>query len=198
MATRKRDIKDGPEELKNELNSAEKILLLLLSADRGKSIPGNLWLQKETFLIAESLQPLKEYFNFEAHLQGPFSETVNNMAEDLQYLGLLERDRKGLRLTEKGKDVAESVQKGTDEEIIEMVQDSKTKLNDLSKDELLVYIYYTHPEMTTESLEKEDLEPKRASVAEKLHQRGKVDLEKGAELAGMSVSSFQEQLSKST
>lgn len=194
MPTQKKDIKDGPESLKEELNNAEKILLLLLSADRAKTIPGNLWLQKEAFLIADSLSPLKEYFNFEAHLQGPFSETVNNMAEDLQYLGLLERDRKGLRLTEKGEELANLVERGSDEEILDLIEESKSKLNDLSKDELLVYIYYTHPEMTTESLEKEGLEPKRASVAKTLYQRGKVDAAKGAELAGIPLDSFQNQV----
>lgn len=194
MGRQKSDMKDGPGGLKNELNNAEKILILLFSADRGKAIPGNLWLQKEAFLISESITPLEEYFDFEAHLQGPFSEAVNNIAEDLQYLGLINRDRKGMRLTEKGNELAELIEEGTEEEILELITDTKSKLNNLTKDELLVYIYYSHPDMTTESLEKVDLEPKRASVASKLYRRGKVDLEKGADLAGMSLSEFEKQV----
>lgn len=186
--------KDGPEELTEELKSPEKMVLLLLSAAHEKAIPGNLWLQKELFYVSDSLPDLREFLDYEPHLQGPYSETVNNLAEDLQYLGLVERDRKGLRLTERGRKVAEIVEDGTNKQLLDLISDSKEKLNDLSKDELLVYIYYTNPEMTTESIEKEGLEPKRSSVAVKLYERGKVDLEKGAELAGLSVESFKQKI----
>lgn len=175
-----------------QLNAAEKIALHLLGANNQNSVPGNIWLQKEFFLLSRHIDDLQPYLGFEPHFQGPFSETVNNIKDNLEYLGFVERTRAGLQLTERGEQVEETIRKGSSEEILDLVEEIKDLLNDLSKDELLVYIYYSYPDMTSESLEKDDLEPKRKSVAKKLYQRGKVDQKKAAELSGHSVSEFEE------
>jgi len=176
----------------DELNNAEKIFVLLLRSDNSKEIPGNLWLQKEVFVISQKIESLNEYLDFGPHLQGPFSETVNNIAENLEYHGIVERDRRGLTLTDHGKDVADYIAEGSSDEILELISDVKKRLNDLSKDELLVYIYYTYPDMTTKSLEKSNLEKVRESAAKSLYTRDKVDLDKAADLAGMSKSKFRD------
>lgn len=179
---------------KDQLDNAEKILLLVIGSDHNKAVPGNLWIQKETFEISQEIPPLQEFFDFEPHLQGPFSETVNNIIEDLQYLGLVERNRKGIELSEAGEGVYEDVRSGSDSTIIETIERKKALLNNLSKDELLVYIYFRHPEMTTESLELDHLQEKRVSVAKKLYERNKVNLETAAQLAGEEEEGFRSQL----
>lgn len=178
----------------SELNNAEKIVLLLLATQNEQAVPGNLWLQKQIFLIAEELPALAEYLDYEPHLQGPFSETVNNIADNLQYLGLVKRSRRGLELTESGSNSAKRIMSGSDAELISQIQSAKNLLNDLSKDEMLVYIYYTFPQMTTSSWEKEDLQEKRVSAAKSLYLRNKVDLEKAADLAGVSRSKFESKI----
>ena len=192
MSSQSRD-QDGDYELDN----AQKITLLLLAAQREEPIPGNLWLQKELFLIADELPPLEEYLEYEAHLQGPYSETANTVIENLQYLGLVKKNRNGWALTEEGEVQTNKIQNGSSSKLTSIIQETKSTLNDLSKDELLVYIYYQYPEMTEESMEKDDLESKRCEAAKSLYQRGKVDRTTAAELAGLQEEVFISKIEES-
>jgi len=179
-----------------DLKNDEQIFLLLLYADGGSAVPGNLWLQKEVFLIANHLEPLKEHLEYEPHIQGPYSETVKDLLENLQFRGYV-RKRKStgeIYLTEKGSQAASEIYQAADEDLTELVQDMKRFMNDLSKDELLVYIYYTYPGMTTESLEKEDLKHERKEIARQLYEKDKISIGKAAELAGTSVSEFEREV----
>lgn len=173
------------------LNGPEKVLLLLLSSNNSESIPGNLWLQKEMFLISRNSDGLDDYLDYQPHLQGPYSETLESLFERLQFKGLATKNRRKLSLTEKGELIANAIEGEVDESILNLVDNVKELANDLSKDELLVYIYYTFPEMTVQSLEIDDLEEKRESTAKKLYNRGKVTLEKASELAGTTPGRLQ-------
>lgn len=178
-----------------DLNNAEKIFLILLEADGGKAVPGSIWLQKEMFLIAKNLKPLENYLEFEPHIQGPFSETVKNILENLQFLGYVRKDGGRINLTDKGEHLVRYIYGNASEELIELIEDIKRFVNDLTKDELLVYIYYSYPEMTEESYEIGDIEEKRVDLAKRLYQKDKVSLEKASELAGRPLSEFKREIS---
>lgn len=178
-----------------ELNSAEKIFLMLLYSEGGNAVPGNIWLQKELFLIAKNLNSLEDYLKYEPHIQGPYSEEVANMLDNLQLEGLVNKKDSGeIVLTDGGEDSAEKLYKGSDEEIISLITDMKDFANDLSKDELLLYIYQTYPEMTPNSYEIDDLMPRKLQIAEKLYSKGKVSLEKAADLADLSIQEFKSEI----
>jgi uncharacterized protein YwgA len=175
----------------DDLNNAEKMLLMLLAAQSQRAVPGNLWTQKEMFLLAREFPSLEEYLEFEPHLQGPFSETVNNLLENLEYMGLAERTRTGIQLTGTGEELAQSILDGTDEDIIREIEETKESLNDLSKSELLAYVYHKFPKMTTNSVEKADLEEDRQEIAVRLYQRGKIDIETAAEIGRVDIDKLQ-------
>ena len=177
------------------LNQAEWIFLILLEADDGEAVPGSIWLQKEMFLIAKNLKPLEEFLEFDPHIQGPFSETVKNMLENLQYRGYVRKDRRKIELTDRGEKVVEVIYENATDELIDLIEDVKNFVNDLSKDELLVYIYFTYPDMTSESFELDEIELKREEVAMNLYKKEKVSLEKASELAGKSFSEFKREIS---
>lgn len=177
------------------LDPAEKIFLILLEAEGGKSVPGNLWLQKEMFLVAKNLKPLEQYLEFEPHIQGPFSETVKNLLENLQYRGYVVKDGGDIELTGSSRRLVEFIYRNASEELTNIIEDVKDFVNDLTKDELLVYIYFSYPEMTSESYELEDIEQQRVVLAKKLYQKGKVSLEKASELAGQPLSEFKREIS---
>jgi len=178
----------------DDLNNAEKIFLLLLSENNKEPIQGNLWIQKEVFLLSKNLKPLEDYLDYEAHLQGPFSESVKNIVDNLQYLGLVKKINGKIKLTKKGDDIASKFKEGASKEIIDLIQDIKSFMNELSKEELLLYVYFTYPEMTEESVEFEDIKSKREKIALDLYHKGKVSLEKAAELSGLSLSEFRGRL----
>ncbi|SEK86484.1 UPF0175 family protein [Haloferax larsenii] len=177
------------------LNAAERIFLLLLKVQDREPVPGNLFAQKEAFLIAKNLGPLEEYFDFDPHLQGPYSEVVESTIDDLRFRGYVGKSGKEIELTQKGNAIAEDIIDQADSDVFSLVEDVKNLANDLTKDELLVYIYYTYPQMTTKSWEKSDLEPKRREIAAKLYNKSKVSLSKGADLAGMDLIDFRRYIS---
>lgn len=177
------------------LDNAEKIFLILLEAYGGEAVPGNLWLQKEMFLIAKNLEPLENFLEFKPHIQGPFSETVKNILENLQFRGYVRKDGRHIELTSEGEELVQYIYDNASEDLVDLIEDIKRFVNDLSKDELLVYIYYSYPEMTEESYELEDIEAKRLDLAKRLYQKEKVSLEKASELAGRPLSEFKREIS---
>lgn len=189
-----RDDEDLASQVKN-LDNAEKIFLILLEADAGEAVPGNLWLQKEMFLIAKNLKPLEEYLEFNPHIQGPFSETVKNKLENLQYRGYVRKEGGRIELTDKGEQIVQFIRQKASEKLIDLIEDVKLFVNDLSKDELLVYIYFSYPEMTAESYELGEIEEKRDEIAKRLYKKEKVSLEKASELAGKPLSEFKREIS---
>lgn len=188
-------IKRDPNEIdfspREELDNVQKIFLLLLDAKNGEPIPGNLWLQKEVFQIAKNLEPLERYLEYEPNVQGPFSEDVKNIVDDLQYLGFVKKKGRSLEITEYGKQIADKIKKKAKKDLLRLVEDVKKFMNDLSKEELLLYIYSSYPEMKEESLEKEEVNQRRKDIAKKLYENGKVSIEKASELAGVTISQFR-------
>lgn len=177
------------------LNNAEKIFLILLEADDGEAVPGNLWLQKEMFLVAKNLEPLENYLEFESHIQGPFSESVKNILENLQFRGYVRKENGKIMLTSEGENLVQTIYDNASPELTDLIEDIKEFVNDLSKEELLVYIYYTYPEMAEESYEIEEIEDDREQLAKSLYQKDKVSLEKASELAGRRLSEFKREIS---
>lgn len=179
-----------------DLDPAEKIFLMLLYSDGGEAVPGNIWLQKEMFLIAKNLESLEEYLQYGPHIQGPYSEEVENILDNLKLEGLISKEDNGdILLTEKGEKVADSLYEGSEQEVISLIEDMKQFANDLSKDELLLYVYQTYPDMTPNSYEMEELMPKKTGLAKKLYFKDKVSLEKAASLADLSIHEFKSEIS---
>jgi len=76
------------------------------------------------------------------------------------------------------------------EDETEAIEDFKKFLNDLTGDELLLFIYVSHPEYTEESAVRDDVLGKRLPTAISLYKKGKVSLEKAAFLAGLPIEKF--------
>lgn len=165
----------------------EKYLLLLLHARR-KPIKGDIWLQKELFLISRNIDELKE--EFDAYLLGPFSETVYEYKEQLKVSGYILQDKEGFRLTDKGGQIASKLWEDTSAEEKQMIIDAKTFLNDLSRDELLVFIYSTFRDFTDESIVREEIEKKKLPVAISLFRKRKVSLERASKIAEVTLQEF--------
>lgn len=179
--------------ISKSLDNVEKIFLMLLRAGKNKPIPGNLWLQKEMFMIAKNLQPLENYLEFQPHLQGPYSESVENKLQNLEYKGFVSKRDRNIELTERGKEIVNEFYPSASKELIDLIEDVKNFVNDLTQDELLLYVYYTYG-MASESYELENIEQKREKLAKRLYKKGKVSLEKASELAGLSIFKFKREI----
>lgn len=170
-----------------EIDPVEKYLFLLLYAD-DKPIRGNLWLQKEMFLIFRNIPSAKE--EFEAYYLGPFSELVDEYLSQLSISEYIKRDSQGIKLTEKGKYIAADLWKKEKNEVREMIKDVKNFLGDMSRDELLVFIYSTFEDFAEESEVKEEIEQKRLKVSIDLFKKGKISLKRAAAIAKTPLNEF--------
>lgn len=178
----------------NDIDDVEKVFLILLEADGGEAIPSNLWLQKEIFMIAKNLKKLEDYLNFQPYNKGPYSETVENILDNLQFKGYVKKENSKIKITHRGKELVKKIYEIADEDLLDLIEDIKRFMNDLTKNELLLYIHETYPEMTAQSVLKEDIEEDRVKLAKNMYRKEKISLEKASELARLSVSSFKSEL----
>lgn len=175
----------------------ERYLFLLLYSPGPRGSPsepikGDLWLQKELFLVAQNFEPLRE--EFEAYRLGPFSEAVEEYESQLRVSQFIDVAESGIRLTEKGQSIAKEIWESADEKERDLVKYVKMLLNDLSRDELLVLIYSSFEESTVNSDIRAEVESKRRDVAVSLFRKHKVSLERAARIARLPVTHFMKLL----
>jgi uncharacterized protein YwgA len=179
-----------------DLSEVKKNLLLLLSANSNEPINGKLWYQKELFLVSKNNKELEEEANFEPYFWGAHSELVDTEMEELVQLGVVEKIGFKYFLTNIGKDIAKTVSEKSPKDEKELIEDVKDFLNSLSKDELLLFIYISYPNMCEEAVELKDLLPKRKEIAIRMYSKGKISIGKTSELTGVSVSEMIKELQK--
>ncbi|MFZ3058501.1 MAG: UPF0175 family protein [Candidatus Methanoperedens sp.] len=181
-----------PDKILNTLTNLQKVSILLLAAKDFEPIKGKLWFQKELFLLSKNSPNLEKESNFEADFMGPYSESADVCLEQLMLSGIIEKEEKSsaIRLTPLGRVISKQIQKSISKEKMELFDDFKNFLNNLSQDELLGFIYFSYPEMKLESLKFEEILPRRKVIAFSLFKKHKISLEKASEIAGISVEKF--------
>jgi len=184
-------------QLLTTLSPLHLYLILLLGAKSREPIPGKLWLQKQVFLLAQHIDKLQKEVGFEPYRMGPYSENVDAALSQLVMLGLVKQEPgKGLSLTRDGEDLYSLAANIARRETLELIEEVKDQLNDLSSDELLAYIYSTYPDMTKESEKLREIQAKKLELAVKLYVEEKVSLQKAAQIAGLKLEAFINELRK--
>jgi len=171
----------------------EKYLFLLLYSDgvsnqQNEPIRGDTWLQKEMFLISRNIKTPKE--EFQPDFYGPFSETVDEYSEQLEISGYITRDAKGLKLTPRGEQIASKMWQGENEENKKTIKDVKSLLNDMTIDELLVFIYFTYEKFAEQSEVKDEIERKKVDASISLFKRHKISLKCAANIAKIPLQQY--------
>lgn len=174
------------------LNDEEKLILFTIGSMDRTPIRSKIKIQKILFLISNVFKGFQNLLEFEPHLFGPYSETLDYVLESLIKLGLVKKEGSSYRLTDDGQDLVESLKPKP--ELINVINDFKSFLNDLSDDEILVFIYASYPQFISESVKWDDLKPRRVSIAHSLLKKGKISFSKAAEIAGMSSVDFDKLL----
>jgi len=174
----------------------QKYLFMLLYAKGASGIArepvtGQLWLQKEMFLISKNMGDFAD--EFEAYYLGPFSELLESNIKQLALSGYVQQSGK-IGLTPKGEKIATEVWTNASDEERTLITEIKETLNNLSNNELLAFIYQSYPDMTVHSKVKDDIDKQSKKLAISLFKGKKVSLEKAAEIAKLSVKEFSELL----
>jgi predicted HTH domain antitoxin len=175
-----------------EVEPFQKYLFMLLYAKGStrklkEPIAGNLWLQKEMFLISKVLGDFED--EFEPYYLGPFSEKLEAYADQFESSDYIEKPGKIL-LKEQGEQIARKIWEQASEKDKEIVEDIKEFLNDLKDEEVLGYVYQSYPDMTEKSKVKDEIDKKLKEIAIRLFRKKKVSLEKASSIAGISLKEF--------
>jgi len=181
-----------PQDLIDGLNDLDKIALLLLHANNDAPIRGELFYQKEIFLISNYILEIKDQADFMPGWLGPYSESAEVSLNNLISYTLVDKNRScgGYKLNNKGKEIAKILEGSTLPEYKDAISDFKDLLNDLTKDELLAFIYFSFHYFTGESLILPEVVKKRMPSIISLYRKGKISLAKAASLSGMCIEDF--------
>jgi predicted HTH domain antitoxin/uncharacterized protein YwgA len=178
------------QKLAERLTPAQRLELSLVGANDFEPVRGKLWFQKEMFLLCKALSEFKDKIGYDPSLMGPFSERVDWDLDQLERIGLVNEGLPGVFLSGDGREVFSVIPRLVDSKSLESASKVKALLNDLTKDELLAFVYFRYPETAVESGEVGALAPRRIELAISLVRKGKVGLEGGSRVAGLQVQDF--------
>lgn len=179
-----------PDEIIGELSDLDKVILLLFHSNDNEPIRDELFYQKEIFLASNYINEIKNDADFIPSLLGPYSESAEVHLKNLISYSLIDRSKEEYVLSEKGKKIAEMLNRHLGRDYANAIADFKDLLNDISMDELLVFIYFSFPNFTKESLMLERVKKNRIPASISLYHKGKVSLAKAASLAGLCIEDF--------
>ena len=176
------------ENIEEDLSLTQKVSILLIGANSFQPVRGKLWFQKELFLIAQNIKELAEEADFESDFIGPYSEIVDEELDQLKRQGIVSKQK--VELTSDGRDVANRLRGQIPPKVLNLISDMKRFLNDLTREELLGFIYYSYPKMRIDSVEFAEIDKIRGQIAISLFRKNKVSLGKAALIAGMTQTDF--------
>ncbi len=182
-----------PQEIFERLNPEERLILYAVGA-LDRPLRSKVKLQKLLFLVSNVFSEIDDLLQYEGHFLGPYSEIVENLAQQLETQGLIEKDDDGYHLTHLGQGVFSNIRPAP--QLVSVMDDFKEMLNDLKDDDIMTFIYACYPAYVTESLKWDELKRNRRTVAISLLNKGKLSVGRAAEVAGMSEPDFIDLIEK--
>jgi uncharacterized protein YwgA len=183
-----------PNNLNISLNNEEKIVIYSIGALDNTPLRSKTKLHKILFLFSNVFKNFQDILEFEPHLLGPYSETVDYVLDDLIRLDLVEKRNNSFSLTNKGLMIFNSLK--PKEDLTKVVEDFKDFLNDLTDDEVLTFIYVFYPQYIAESARWNELKKNRIKIAISLLRKQKISFTKASEIAGLNINEFEDLLRK--
>lgn len=194
---KKRLLEEMLDNLKND--QSKQYILFLLNTVNNSGI-NKTKIMKELFFISKNVPSLEDDFAFEKDNYGPNSEKVNILLEEMSQVGLIESKSRGNRNNKSfnysiGKYGKKFLDNETENKIdLELVRDMSKLFEGLTGDETLALTYFNYPEMTEESLVKNEIWNKRERLAFNLYNKNKISASKASEIAGIPLKSFLKKL----
>ncbi len=167
----------------------KKYILFLLDSNNKDPIKGKTKLMKELFFISKNIPPLEKKADFEPDNFGPNSDAANNILHELSMLGLVNSENENYKLTEDGSKLINKLEGLSDQEGV-IITFMKELFNNLNYYEALALVYCNYPDMTSESLVKEQIKQRRKNLAISLLKKDKISKSKAAEIYGIPLRDF--------
>jgi len=153
----------------DEEEAFRKKLIALLLSGADKPIGSKVNFQKELFLLIKAMPQFESLFDFMSHRLGPYSNSAEHVIENNPELFVA--DRKGIYLSDEGKQFSASVEKEMQpdnfERLNRSVQFIREVYDNLTDDEFMFLVYMTYG-YTEKSDRFDDLLKRRKYFADSL------------------------------
>ncbi|MFH1473743.1 MAG: hypothetical protein ABIE55_02515 [Candidatus Aenigmatarchaeota archaeon] len=129
---------------------AEDFSILMIGSIE-RPVPSDLHIQKEMFVLTQTIPDLREIFNFKKHYQGPFSQILRDIIDSPIYVDrAFERRGRSILLSKNGKKEFNNIVKRNIKEEDFNILNINIKLirniyDRLNRFELLFLVYDTYP-----------------------------------------------------
>ena len=125
-----------------------------------------------------------------------YSYDAKTILDDLTSEGFVRKTGEEIVLTGRGEEAFQKVRREFNKSYLDFLKSAKDTLNDLSRMELLAFMYRTFEDMVRPSLEREKVSKNLLRFGMVLFKKRKISLGKGAQIAGMSSDQFFQELKK--
>lgn len=179
------------------LNKVDRFIMLLAGAKESESIPGRLHLQKEIYLLQRLFPDLATETDYEPYLMGQHSEVVADELDELELSGLIKNTSGAIEITSEGNEVLMELREISSKKEIKKIEEFKELLNDMTKHELLAFVYLSdpaHKALEEESAVYKDVMRNRKQLAISMYRKDKISAQKAAEISGEGFENFFAQL----
>lgn len=177
--------------IEGDISPLSVTILELLKMNDEESVKGKVAFQKEMFLISNYIEKVTEWTEFGPHYLGPYSEPSEVSMENLISMGLVEREEgHTYKITPSGIEALDLKQDLLSSEEKEAIADFKKFISNLTEDEILLFMYASHPDFTIESVKYRAIMETRVKDSISIYRKGVVSLEKAAFIAGINIETF--------
>ena len=164
----------------------ENYLILLLGCV-DKPIRGEIHLQKEMFILANSFPIMRNFFSFDEHLFGPWDKEINEIVdESFSYKEAFQKEDGKISLTNSGKEIYSDLIKENEDKLdfqylMSAMQLVRKLYDNLTNDELLLLIYLSYPNFKINSIKYKELvenKDRRRKLLDNLLEKSIITVEK--------------------
>ncbi|AAM03925.1 hypothetical protein [Methanosarcina acetivorans] len=174
--------------IEEDLSPLSITILELLKMNEEEPVKGKVAFQKEMFLISNYVDKVNEWTEFVPHYLGPYSEISEVSMDNLISMNLVEKEEGyTYKITPSGIKALDLKQNLFSSEEKEAIADFKKFISNLTDDEILLFIYASHPDFTIESIKYRAIMRTRVKDSISIYKKGVVSLEKAAFLAGINI-----------
>ena len=155
-------------------------LLLVGAEDDG--VRGHAVLQIMLYVLAKDMEDEGVESTFRPHDYGPYSQQVADGLDALSRDGLVSHMPCKITLTPAGRAAARDAGRGLDETETAIVCECRRFFNDMTDEQLLLYMYQVYPDMAADSRVHDDIMARAEDIAMSMLKEGKISTGRTAEI----------------
>ena len=156
--------------------------MLLLAGAGDESVRGHTMLQKMLYVLAKDADDEGVESTFRPHDYGPYSQQVADGLDALSRDGLVSHVQGKITLTSEGRAAARDAGRDLDETETAIICECKRFFNDMTNEQLLLYIYQVYPDMAVNSKVYNDIVPRAEEIVMGMVKEEKISSGRAAEI----------------